>query len=64
MKDGILLRQVINIIDEIDFTEYEEDTHLVLSIYESFLKDLQSAGNSGEYYTPRAVTDFMVKSNT
>lgn len=60
MKDGVLLRQVINIIDEIDFTEYEE-RHAFGSIYESFLKDLQSAGNSGEFYTPRAVTDFMVK---
>ena len=60
MKDGILLRQVINIIDEIDFTEYEE-RHAFGSIYESFLKDLQSAGNAGEFYTPRAVTDFMVK---
>ena len=60
MKDGVLLRQVINIIDEIDFTEYEE-RHAFGSIYESFLKDLQSAGNLGEFYTPRAVTDFMVK---
>ncbi len=60
MKDGVLLRQVINIIDEIDFTEYEE-RYAFGSIYESFLKDLQSAGNSGEFYTPRAVTDFMVK---
>jgi type I restriction enzyme M protein len=60
MKDGILLRQVINIIDEIDFTEYEE-RHAFGSIYESFLRDLQSAGNAGEFYTPRAVTDFMVK---
>ena len=60
MKDGVLLRQVINIIDEIDFTEYEE-RHAFGSIYESFLKDLQSAGNAGEFYTPRAVTDFMVK---
>ena len=59
MKDGILLRQVVNIIDEIDFTEYEE-RHAFGSIYESFLKDLQSAGNAGEFYTPRAVTDFMV----
>lgn len=59
-KDGILLRQVINIIDEIDFTEYEE-RHAFGTIYESFLKDLQSAGNAGEFYTPRAVTDFMVK---
>lgn len=59
-KDGILLRQVINIIDEIDFTEYEE-RHEFGAIYEQFLKDLQSAGNAGEFYTPRAVTDFMVK---
>lgn len=59
-KDGVLLRQVINIIDEIDFTEYKE-RHEFGGIYESFLKDLQSAGNAGEFYTPRAVTDFMVK---
>ena len=59
-KDGVLLRQVINIIDEIDFTEYKE-RHEFGAIYESFLKDLQSAGNAGEFYTPRAVTDFMVK---
>ncbi len=59
-KDGILLRQVVNIIDEIDFTEYKE-RHEFGAIYESFLKDLQSAGNAGEFYTPRAVTDFMVK---
>lgn len=58
-KDGVLLRQVINIIDEIDFTEYKE-RHEFGHIYESFLKDLQSAGNAGEFYTPRAVTDFMV----
>lgn len=59
-KDGTLLRQVINIIGEIDFTEYEE-RHAFGTIYESFLKDLQSAGNAGEFYTPRAVTDFMVE---
>lgn len=59
-KDGVLLRQVVNVIDEIDFTEYKE-RHEFGTIYESFLKDLQSAGNAGEFYTPRAVTDFMVK---
>ncbi len=59
-KDGVLLRQVVNIIDEIDFAEYKE-RHEFGTIYESFLKDLQSAGNAGEFYTPRAVTDFMVK---
>ena len=60
MKDGVLLRQVINVIDEIDFTEYDE-RHAFNEIYEQILKDLQSAGNAGEFYTPRAVTDFMVK---
>lgn len=59
-KDGILLRQVVNVIDEIDFTEYKERNEFG-TIYESFLKDLQSAGNAGEFYTPRAVTDFMVQ---
>ena len=59
-KDGILLRQVVNVIDEIDFTEYKERNEFG-AIYESFLKDIQSAGNAGEFYTPRAVTDFMVK---
>ena len=60
MKDGILLRQVINVIDEIDFTEYE-DRHAFGEIYETILKSLQSAGNAGEFYTPRAVTDFMIQ---
>lgn len=60
MKDGILLRQVINVIDEINFEEYE-DRHAFGEIYETILRSLQSAGNAGEFYTPRAVTDFMVK---
>lgn len=59
-KDGVLLRQVVNIIDEIDFGEYE-DRHAFGEIYETILRTLQSAGNAGEFYTPRAVTDFMVK---
>lgn len=58
MKDGVLLRQVINVIDEVDFTDYEE-SHAFGDIYETILKELQSAGSSGEFYTPRAVTDFM-----
>lgn len=61
MKDGILLRQVVNTIDEaVDFTEYRE-RHAFGEIYETILKDLQSAGNAGEFYTPRAVTDFMAE---
>ncbi len=60
MKDGVLLRQVINIIDELQLDDYEE-SHAFGDIYESILKELQSAGSSGEFYTPRAVTDFMAK---
>lgn len=58
MKDGVLLRQVINVIDDIDFSDYDE-SHAFGDIYETILKELQSAGSSGEFYTPRAVTDFM-----
>lgn len=60
MKDGVLLRQIVNIIDELDFGSYEE-THAFGEIYETILKELQSAGSAGEFYTPRAVTDFMAK---
>ncbi|WP_332446606.1 type I restriction-modification system subunit M [Sphaerochaeta sp.] len=60
MKDGVLLRQVLNIIDELDLGDYEE-SHAFGEIYESILRELQSAGSSGEFYTPRAVTDFMAR---
>ena len=60
MKDGVLLRKVINEIDAIDFSEYQE-LHNFGEIYETILRSLQSAGNAGEFYTPRAVTDFMVQ---
>ena len=60
MKDGVLLRQVLNIIDSLDLGDYEE-SHAFGEIYESILKELQSAGSSGEFYTPRAVTDFMAQ---
>ncbi len=60
MKDGVLLRQVINVIDELDLGDYDE-VHAFGEIYESILRELQSAGSSGEFYTPRAVTDFMAQ---
>jgi type I restriction enzyme M protein len=59
MKSGTLIRQVINRIGQIDFNA-AHDRHLFNDIYEKILRDLQSAGNAGEYYTPRAVTQFMV----
>lgn len=60
MKNGQLIRQVVNKIEQsIDFNK-QQDRHLFNDIYEKILKDLQSAGNAGEYYTPRAVTQFMV----
>ncbi len=60
MKDGVLLRQVINVIDGLDLSSYEE-SHAFGEIYEAILKEMQSAGTAGEYYTPRALTDFMAK---
>ncbi len=59
MKSGTLMRQVINKICEMDFNN-TEDRHTFGNIYEQILKDLQSAGNAGEFYTPRAVTQFIV----
>lgn len=60
MKDGVLLRQVINQIDELDLSGYEE-SHAFNEIYETILKELQAAGSAGEFYTPRAVTEFMAQ---
>ncbi len=59
MKSGQLLRQVVNKINEVDFNNLAERQHFG-DIYEQILNDLQSAGNAGEYYTPRAVTTFMI----
>jgi type I restriction enzyme M protein len=59
MKSGQLMRQVVNRINGIDFNNLSERQHFG-DIYEQILNDLQSAGNAGEYYTPRAVTAFMV----
>lgn len=60
MKDGVLIRQVVNVLNEIDLTNFQT-RHAFNEIYETILKDLQSAGKSGEFYTPRAITDFVVK---
>ena len=60
MKNGTLLRQVINTVNHnIDFNE-ADTRHLFGDIYEQILRDLQGAGNAGEFYTPRAVTQFAV----
>ncbi len=61
MKSGQLLRQVVNKINDVDFNDLSERQHFG-DVYEQLLNDLQSAGNAGEYYTPRAVTAFMVES--
>src|ERR1700744_6195738 len=58
MKSGQLLRQVANKINDVDFNNLAERQNFG-DIYEQILNDLQSAGNAGEYYTPRAVTAFM-----
>lgn len=60
MKDGVLIRQVVNVLNEIDLTDFKV-RHAFNEIYETILKELQSAGKSGEFYTPRVLTDFIVK---
>ena len=61
MVNGTLMRQILNELNEnINFDEYE-DRHIFNDIYESILKELQNAGSSGEYYTPRPVTDFVAE---
>ncbi len=59
MKDGTLIRQVVNKLNEIDFNK-GEDRHHFNEVYEHMLKELQSAGNAGEFYTPRPLTKFVV----
>jgi type I restriction enzyme M protein len=60
MKNGTTIRQVLNKLNEIDFNN-SQDRHLFGDIYESILRDLQSAGNYGEFYTPRAITEIMTE---
>ena len=60
MKNGTIIRQVINQLNRIDFN-ISEDRHIFGDIYEGILRDLQSAGNYGEFYTPRALTDFITE---
>lgn len=60
MKDGVLLRQIVNVIDSVELDDYD-GIHAFGEIYETILKELQNAGSSGEFYTPRAVTEFMAR---
>jgi type I restriction enzyme M protein len=59
MKSGNLIRQVVNKIQEIDFNK-ASDRHLFGDLYENLLRELQNAGDAGEFYTPRPITQFMV----
>ena len=58
MKSGINIRKVLNKLNEIDFNIAAE-RHLFGELYETILQELQSAGDYGEFYTPRAVTQFI-----
>lgn len=60
MKSGFEMRKVINKLNEIDFNN-SDDKHIFGSIYESILQELRDAGNKGEYYTPRAITQLMTQ---
>lgn len=60
MKNGTIIRQILNELNQIDFNK-AEDRHVFGDIYETILRDLQSAGNYGEFYTPRALTEFITE---
>ena len=60
MKNGTIIRQVLNELNQIDFNS-SEDRHVFGDIYETILRDLQNAGNYGEFYTPRALTEFITE---
>jgi type I restriction enzyme M protein len=60
MKNGTIIRQILNQLNQIDFNS-SEDRHMFGDIYETILRDLQSAGNYGEFYTPRALTEFITE---
>jgi type I restriction enzyme M protein len=60
MKSGINIRKVLNKLNEMDFN-VAKDRHAFGELYETILKGLQSAGNSGEFYTPRAITSFITE---
>lgn len=61
MLSGYLLRDVLNRINEINFSSSEE-VHTLSFIYEALLRELRdAAGDSGEFYTPRPLVKFMVK---
>ncbi len=60
MKDGVCIRKAINLLDKIEFDDQEE-RHEFNDIYETLLRGLQSAGRSGEFYTPRALTQFITE---
>ena len=51
---------IVNTVDALNLGDWDE-SHAFGEIYESILRELQSAGSSGEFYTPRAVTDFMAR---
>ncbi|WP_372396421.1 class I SAM-dependent DNA methyltransferase [Azospirillum sp. HJ39] len=61
MRSGYLLRDIVNKVDGIHFTASDE-LHTLGALYESMLREMRdAAGDSGEFYTPRAVVRFMVK---
>ena len=60
MKDGGLLRQVVDVINEIDLNDADE-RHSFGDMYEKMLQEMQAAGTAGEFYTPRAVTNFIIE---
>ncbi len=61
MRSGALLKEVVSLIDAVIEQRSDRDEHLLGDVYEKILSDLQSAGNAGEFYTPKAITDVLVE---
>lgn len=60
MRDGYQLRQLIDLVNELNYHDAKQ-RHLFGQMYEEMLKIMQSSKETGEYYTPRAVTQFIVQ---
>lgn len=60
MKNGYVLRQVVDLFDEVDLDD-STNSHDFNHVYETLLKGLQEAGKAGEFYSPRALTSYMTE---
>ena len=60
IKEGVVMHKILQLINELDFSD-PISSYTFSTIYETLLNEMQSAGDSGEFHTPRALTDFMAQ---